>query len=341
MPQTSRSRAATLALAPASVPPHRRDRPGPPPAAAEPRRRPRPPRRSRPTTPSTSTASRCATASGCSPPSTSPRTTSQTYPDPADAHALQRQALRRRPVPGRPRARRRCSARRATSSSTRTCAAAGCPRATFVNMRPHMPDKKGPTTSTRAPTPTTRSTGWSRTCRTTTARSGMWGISYPGFYTAAGMIDAHPALKAASPQAPVTDWFIGDDWHHNGALFLPHAFNFLANFGRPRPEPTTQVRRRRSTTTRRTATSSSCELGPLAERRRQVLQGRRRLLERGDEARHLRRVLEGPQPPAAPQGHQAGGDDRRRLVRRREPVRRPGDVTRTSRRTARRRRTSW
>ena len=52
------------------------------------------------------------------------------------------------------------------------------------------------------------------------------------------MIDAHPALKAASPQAPVTDWFIGDDWHHNGALFLPHVFNFMANFGRPRPLPT-------------------------------------------------------------------------------------------------------
>jgi putative CocE/NonD family hydrolase len=66
----------------------------------------------------------------------------------------------------------------------------------------------------------------------------MWGISYPGFYTAAGMIDAHPALKAASPQAPVTDWFTGDDWHHNGAFQLPHAFNFLASFGHPRPEPT-------------------------------------------------------------------------------------------------------
>src|SRR5262249_40566531 len=51
---------------------------------------------------------------------------------------------------------------------------------------------------------------------------------------------AHPALKAASPQAPVTDWFVGDDFHHNGALFLPHLFNFMANFGRPRPEPTTK-----------------------------------------------------------------------------------------------------
>jgi hypothetical protein len=67
---------------------------------------------------------------------------------------------------------------------------------------------------------------------------GMWGISYPGYYAAAGMLDAHPALKAVSPQAPISDWFVGDDWHHNGALMLNHAFNFMADFGHPRPQPT-------------------------------------------------------------------------------------------------------
>ncbi|TAH37065.1 MAG: CocE/NonD family hydrolase [Planctomycetota bacterium] len=67
-------------------------------------------------------------------------------------------------------------------------------------------------------------------------RVGMWGISYPGFYAAAGMIDAHPALKAVSPQAPIADWF-WDDFHHHGALWLPHTFNFFASFGRPRPQP--------------------------------------------------------------------------------------------------------
>ncbi|HEU4796634.1 MAG TPA: CocE/NonD family hydrolase, partial [Pyrinomonadaceae bacterium] len=71
-------------------------------------------------------------------------------------------------------------------------------------------------------------------------RVGMWGISYPGFYTSMGIIDAHPALKAASPQAPIADWFIGDDFHHNGALFLPHAFNFFSTLGKPRPKPTTE-----------------------------------------------------------------------------------------------------
>ena len=70
---------------------------------------------------------------------------------------------------------------------------------------------------------------------------GMWGISYPGYYVSTALIDAHPALKAASPQAPVTDWFIGDDWHHNGAFFLTHCFNFMSVFGHPRPEPVKKI----------------------------------------------------------------------------------------------------
>ena len=65
----------------------------------------------------------------------------------------------------------------------------------------------------------------------------MWGISYPGFYVSHALIDAHPALKAASPQAPISDWFIGDDWRHNGALYLAHTFHFLSSFGHARPEP--------------------------------------------------------------------------------------------------------
>ncbi len=66
---------------------------------------------------------------------------------------------------------------------------------------------------------------------------GVRGISYPGFYATAAAVDAHPALKAVSPQAPVTDWFIGDDFHHGGALFLLDGFSFYTNFGRPRPKP--------------------------------------------------------------------------------------------------------
>ena len=69
-------------------------------------------------------------------------------------------------------------------------------------------------------------------------RVGTYGISYPGFYTSAGSIDSHPALKACSPQAPVSDWFTGDDMHHNGALFLTQNFSFFTGFGQERPVPT-------------------------------------------------------------------------------------------------------
>ncbi len=66
---------------------------------------------------------------------------------------------------------------------------------------------------------------------------GIFGISYPGFYTACAGIDTHPALKAISPQAPVSDWFRGDDFHHNGAFFMEDAFNFYLFFGAPRAKP--------------------------------------------------------------------------------------------------------
>jgi hypothetical protein len=66
-------------------------------------------------------------------------------------------------------------------------------------------------------------------------RVGIWGISYPGFYAAFGMIDAHPALKAASPQAPVGDVADGDDAFHNGAFFLAANFGFYSVF-KPRPD---------------------------------------------------------------------------------------------------------
>jgi len=66
---------------------------------------------------------------------------------------------------------------------------------------------------------------------------GMFGISYPGFYTSMGMIDSHPALKAASPQAPIADWFMGDDLHHNGAFFLAQNFGFFHFFAQRAEDP--------------------------------------------------------------------------------------------------------
>ncbi len=66
-----------------------------------------------------------------------------------------------------------------------------------------------------------------------TGKVGVWGISQPGFFATAAMIDAHPALVAASPQAPVTDYYMGDDVYHNGAYMLAANFGFYTNF-RPR-----------------------------------------------------------------------------------------------------------
>jgi putative CocE/NonD family hydrolase len=69
-------------------------------------------------------------------------------------------------------------------------------------------------------------------------RVGLFGISYPGFYATASLPGAHPAIKAVSPQAPVTDEFVGDDVNHNGAFFLLDNFRFMEGYDRPRQEPT-------------------------------------------------------------------------------------------------------
>lgn len=66
---------------------------------------------------------------------------------------------------------------------------------------------------------------------------GLWGISYPGFYASCATIRNHPAVKAVSPQAPVSEWFHGDDVHHNGAFFLQDNFDFYFFFGLDMPKP--------------------------------------------------------------------------------------------------------
>lgn len=107
----------------------------------------------------------------------------------------------------------------------------------FENMRPHVANKNGNGDIDES-TDTYDTIEWLlENVKGHNGRVGMWGISYPGFYAAAGAIDSHPALKAVSPQAPVADWWF-DDFHHHGAFFLPHAFNFMAVFDQPRKGPT-------------------------------------------------------------------------------------------------------
>jgi putative CocE/NonD family hydrolase len=110
---------------------------------------------------------------------------------------------------------------------------------TFVDVRPFLPTK-GPKDVDES-TDAFDTIDWLvKNVPYNNGKVGTWGISYPGFYAAMAAIDAHPALVAVSPQAPIADWFVGDDFHHNGALFLSAAFNFYTRFGRPRPGPTTK-----------------------------------------------------------------------------------------------------
>ena len=108
----------------------------------------------------------------------------------------------------------------------------------FVNMRPHLDVKKTPQDIDES-SDTYDTVDWLvKHIAFNNGKAGQWGISYPGFYTSAGVIDTHPALKAVSPQAPIADWFRGDDMHRNGAFNLQLAFAFFGGFGKPRPEPT-------------------------------------------------------------------------------------------------------
>lgn len=109
----------------------------------------------------------------------------------------------------------------------------------FVDTRPYIPNKKGKKQIDES-SDTYDTIDWLiKNVNNNNGNVGTYGISYPGFYATASIIDSHPALKVASPQAPVTDWFVGDDITHNGAFFLGN-FLFFSSFGQPRPEPTTK-----------------------------------------------------------------------------------------------------
>lgn len=107
----------------------------------------------------------------------------------------------------------------------------------FEDVRPYIANKKG--NQIDETSDTYDAVDWLiKNVANNNGRVGVYGISYPGFYTSMAGIDSHPAVKAISPQAPVSDWFNGDDNHHNGALFLTQNFSFFTGFGQPRPTPT-------------------------------------------------------------------------------------------------------
>lgn len=123
---------------------------------------------------------------------------------------------------------------------------------TWTNMTPNLPDPPAPAKKSKKAAPVSMAGAPDESSDTydtiewllknvpnNNGRFGQWGISYPGFYTAASLPDAHPALKAASPQAPISDFFF-DDFHHNGAFIQGYLFTFPV-FGIQHPGPTTQA----------------------------------------------------------------------------------------------------
>ena len=109
----------------------------------------------------------------------------------------------------------------------------------FQQVRPHQPNKRGPKDIDES-TDTYDTIEWLlKNIPNNNGKAGMIGISQPGFHVAASIVDSHPALVAASPQAPTADYYLGDDVYHNGAFMLAANFWFYSGF-RPRgvaPQP--------------------------------------------------------------------------------------------------------
>jgi len=109
---------------------------------------------------------------------------------------------------------------------------------TFIDVPPHKTNLTGKETDES--TDTYDTVDWLvKNVPNNNGRVGMWGISYPGFFAAYGLMNSHPALKAVSPQAPMGDVGNGDDAYHNGAFHLSGNFGFYVFFKPRGPDPET------------------------------------------------------------------------------------------------------
>jgi putative CocE/NonD family hydrolase len=106
----------------------------------------------------------------------------------------------------------------------------------WTEMRPHIDDKKSRQDVDESSDLYDTIDWLLKNVPDNNGNAGIWGISYPGFFTSASIIDSHPALKAASPQAPMTDLFMGDDAYHGGAFMLAANFGFYSFF-KPQHNP--------------------------------------------------------------------------------------------------------
>ena len=99
----------------------------------------------------------------------------------------------------------------------------------FIEMTPHNPNKKA--TDVDESSDMFDSVEWLlKNIPNHNGKVGIWGNSYPGFFVSASIIDSHPAIKAASPQAPIADLYMNDDSYHNGAFMLAANFGFYSSF---------------------------------------------------------------------------------------------------------------
>ncbi len=108
---------------------------------------------------------------------------------------------------------------------------------TYVESRPHIDEKKSPQDVDDSSDMYDTVEFLLKHVANNNGKVGIWGISYPGFYTSASIIDSHPAIVAASPQAPMTNLFLGDDSYHGGAFMLAAGFGFYAPFFHPQQNP--------------------------------------------------------------------------------------------------------
>ena len=196
-----------------------------------------------------------------------PRDTSRSYPIPHGPHAVRRRALRRRRVPHVARPERQSKVRRAgfifvyQDARGRYYSEGALHRDDAAQGR-----EEGSEADVDESTDTYDTIDWLvKNIPHNNGRVGIYGTSYPGFYTTASCIDPHPALKACEPGAPMTDLWMGDDLFHNGAFMLGANFDFYQGYGRtPRsrtagPDPRYPASERR----RRRVQVLSLDMGPV------------------------------------------------------------------------------
>ncbi len=143
----------------------------------------------------------------------------------------------------------------------------------FQFMRPYVP-KKGSSSDIDESSDAFDTVEWLlKNLHDHNGKAGIWGVSYPGYTATMAAIAAHPAVKAVSPQAPMGDLFLGDDGHHQGALYLNHYATFLYETMQPR-ETRAAYRPARFPYTTPDGYAFFLKMGPLEKLSEAIFQGK-------------------------------------------------------------------